>query len=101
MAEMPLERTVSHYIRQLPYLWVRVEDEPGPKSQRVFLERNSIALLSNFNKCALDCASSHWLGRSSDKVKVRESGLWNSNHVDGECDLTFLSLLDEQIMAMG
>lgn len=43
-----MERRVSDYLRQLPFLWVDVPDEPGPESDRAYLERNAIALLSNY-----------------------------------------------------
>ena len=70
--ELELERRVSRYIRELPYVWVRVDDEPGPKSLRSYLERNSIALLSNWEKPSLDSASTNWLGADSKNSKIAE-----------------------------
>lgn len=96
-AEKPLERMVSTYIRKLPYLWLRIDDVAGPSSERAFIEKNAIALLSNRGKPALDPRSPHWLGSSSHKERVRESGLWNSNHVDEEYDPEFLSRLEELV----
>ncbi len=43
--ERTLEVKVSRYIRSMPFLWLNVGDEPGPDSQRGFIERNAIALL--------------------------------------------------------
>lgn len=53
-AEVQLERAVSEVIRNMPFLWLAVDDEPGPASLRGEIERNAIALLSNFNKAPLD-----------------------------------------------
>jgi hypothetical protein len=42
-----LELDVSTYIGAMPFLWIDVDDEPSPRSLRAYIERNSIALLSN------------------------------------------------------
>lgn len=99
-AEDAFECDVSAVIRQMPFLWLRIGDEPGPHSLRGTIERNSIALLSNYGKPALDPPSALWLGRHSDREKVRESGLWNSNHVDESFDPAFLDELDKLVSAM-
>ena len=62
-------------------LWLAVPDEPGPQSLRATIERNSIALLSNERR-PHDPPSDGWLGRYSLKPEIRQSGLWNVNHVD-------------------
>jgi len=85
---------VSEYIRVLPFLFVAVEDEPGPASLRGVIERNSIALLSNYQRGALDPASSTWLGTQSGRDRVRMSGLWNNNHVNEEYEPAYLDLLE-------
>lgn len=46
--ELEHERRVSDYIRDLPFLWVKVNDEPGPDSRRSELEQNLIAMVSNY-----------------------------------------------------
>jgi hypothetical protein len=89
-AEIELEREVSKIIGAMPFLWVAIDDEPGANSQRGYIERNSIALLSNYGKLPLDQASPDWLGLSCNRSKVRQSGLWNSNHVDERYDPAFL-----------
>lgn len=95
--EHPHEQRVSDYIRELPFLWVRVDDEPGPDSLRAYLERNSIALLSNYEKTSVDPRADNWLGRHSRSKKIRRSGLWNVNHVDEPYEKQFLNILQEKI----
>ncbi|MFW9887742.1 MAG: hypothetical protein ACFFER_06135 [Candidatus Thorarchaeota archaeon] len=48
--EYPIEKRVSHHIRSMPFLWLEVDDEPSKHSMRAYLERNAIALLSNYQK---------------------------------------------------
>ena len=74
----------------MPFVWLRVDDEPGPASMRRKIERNAIALLSNFDRPPLDPPSAQWLGRHCDRDRVRASGLWNQNHVDESYDPVFL-----------
>ena len=93
--EFPLEKDVSGVIGRMPLLWVDVPDEPGPSSARHHLEAGAIGLLSNFQRPAIDSASPGWLGRAAKSAKVRESGLWNVDHVDNGYDPAFLDLLDE------
>ena len=92
--EHDLEVAVSLYIRAMPFLWIDVDDEPGPGSHRGVIERNSIALLSNYRRPAIDSASAKWLGSYCDRERVRESGLWNNNHVDEGYESGFLDLLE-------
>jgi hypothetical protein len=65
-----------------------IDDPPSRTSLRGYIERNSIALLSNLGKPQLDPPSPGWLGRSCDRGKgrVKASGLWNQNHVDESYD---------------
>lgn len=92
--EYEVEKLVSEYIREMPFLWLRVTDEPGSNSLRGDLERNSIALLSNYRKECVDPASQNWLGQFSFNDKIIGSGLWNVNHVDEAYERGFLSLLE-------
>lgn len=91
-AEAPVEQRVSAHIAAMSVVVIPVADEPGPQSMRGWVERNAIALLSNFNRHPLDPPSSNWLGHSSNRPLVRSSGLWNQNHVE---DTHAASLLDE------
>ncbi|GLS22047.1 hypothetical protein GCM10007874_50640 [Labrys miyagiensis] len=105
--EIALEQAVSRVIGAMPFVWIAIDDEPGADSQRGYIERNAIALLSNFGKEPLDAPSPGWLGhfceggriRSSGE-RIRKSGLWNSNHVDEEYDPEFLGRLEQHITAM-
>jgi len=46
-SETSHEQQVSKFIGSMSVLWVDVPDEPGPRSARAYIERNTIALLSN------------------------------------------------------
>lgn len=91
--EIELERAVSAEIGQMSFLWLRIEDKPGPESLRGYIERNSIALLSNSGREPLDPPTMGWFGHYCNRKLVRESGLWNSNHVTECYDPAFLSTL--------
>ena len=99
-SERTLERKVSAVIGDMPFLWLAVEDEPGPDSLRGYIERNAIALLSNYGCEPIDPPSSGWLGHWSDRERVRLSGLWNNNHVGDGYDPVFLDTLERQIDKM-
>ena len=92
--ERPVERAVSAVLGAMPFLWVGVDDLPGPGSRRGFIERNAIALLSNLGEAPVDPPSEGWLGRFSDRANVRESGLWNNNHVAEAYDPGFLDVFE-------
>ena len=91
--EQPLEIAVSQVIGNMPFLWVSIEDDPGPRSLRAFVEKNSIALLSNLGDSPSDPPSSSWLGQHCNRDKVRSSGLWNSDHTEKSYDPAFLDTL--------
>jgi len=95
--EHPLETGVSRHIGSMPFLWIEVDDAPGPGSDRGLIERNSIALLSNFGREAIDPPSPAWLGRHCGRDRVRRSGLWNNNHVEERHDRAFLSALEQYV----
>lgn len=95
--EQSLEQTVSHHIGNMPFLWLDVADLPDPNSLRRKIERNSIALLSNYDRHRMDPPSSSWLGNHSDRARVHQSGLWNCNHVEETHDPGFLFDLEQRI----
>jgi hypothetical protein len=95
--EYVLERRVSAYIREQPFLWVALDDEPSADSDRAVLERNVIALLSNCGNETIDPRRDAWLGRFSRSAEIRESGLWNVNHVEEAYDPEVLDLLESAV----
>ena len=99
--EFPLEKRVTGVIGNMRVLWLAVTDAPGPHSRRGYIERNAIALLSNYDKPPMDAPSPGWLGRACAGEEVRRSGLWNQNHVDEEYDPKFLKEMKELAAQMG
>lgn len=92
VAEADVERQVSDYIGRMRFVCLPVPTQADGTSQRGYLERNSIALLSN----ALgrpDPPSDGWLGWHAVSPKIPASGLWNVNHVDETHEPTFLELM--------
>ncbi|WP_436932448.1 hypothetical protein [Halosimplex halobium] len=97
LKETGLERRVTEYIGDLPFLWLDVNDEPGPESDRAYIERNAIALVSNYRTDPLDRRAGDWLGMHSPAPAIRRAGLWNINHVDEPYDPAFLDLFEERV----
>jgi len=97
--EHPLEFAVSQHIRNMPFLWLEVEDAPGLDSMRGCIERNAIALLSNYSTQGepIDPPSVSWLGHHASSASVRLSGLWNSNHVAESYAPSFLGILQQYV----
>jgi hypothetical protein len=62
LSERKLEMTVTNVVGRMSLAWLSVSDESGPRSERGYVERNAIALLSNLDKTPLDSPSSDWLG---------------------------------------
>ncbi|EMR75693.1 hypothetical protein MBGDF03_00941 [Thermoplasmatales archaeon SCGC AB-540-F20] len=99
--EYPIEQMVSNHICAMPFLWLRIDDAPGPFSDRGVIERNSIALLSNYKKQdKIDPSSKVWLGNYSVNEKIRLSGLWNVEHVDENYNPDFLKILEKYVEEM-
>jgi hypothetical protein len=101
LAEHELECQVSAVIGKMPFLFLHIGDDPGPQSLRGVIERNAIALLSNSGRTPLDAASIDWLGHRCPRQRVRDSHLWNQNHVGEAYDPAFLDTLETLIRAMG
>jgi hypothetical protein len=98
--EIALECKASKAIRAMPFLWLAIDDEPGTESLRGYIERNAIALLSNFEKEPLDPPSAGWLGHLCNRERVRKSGLWNQNHVEEAYDPAFLDCFKRLVSEM-
>lgn len=92
--ERPIEAAVSAFLSSLPFLWLPIDDEPGPESLRGYIERNTIALTSSFAGKPIDPPSPTWLGHSSGRARVRRSGLWNQRHVEDTYEPAFLDVLE-------
>src|SRR5690606_761635 len=99
--ERPLECEVSRTLGAMSFLWLPVEDEPGPRSKRGYVERNAIALLSNFGKESIDPPSISWLGHYCNRHRVKASGLWNANHVEEDYDRKFLDDVERLVLEAG
>lgn len=99
VAEDAHEKRVSEYIGGMPVLWIDVPDEPSAMSERAFIERNAIALLSN-RLAPMDPPSAGWLGRHSPNETIRASALWNLRNTSDRCDPAFLERLSLRIEKM-
>ncbi len=95
-AEVEIEHAVSERLGQMAMTWLAVPDEASPDSDRTYLERNLIALLSGPTG-PLDLPSRTWLGRWSSRDAIQASGLWNVNHVDEEYDSRALDVLESYV----
>ncbi|MER8661326.1 hypothetical protein NKH34_09315 [Mesorhizobium sp. M1148] len=96
-AEQPIEEAVSLYLSKLSFARLSIDDEPGLDSLRGTIERQSIALLANFERPALDPATPSWLGFASNRPLVVGSGLWNQRHVTEKYDPAFLVTLSQLV----
>jgi hypothetical protein len=88
--EYPLERRVSAVLRDQRVLWLAVDDEPGPDSDRARVERALIAVLAGPDGETPDPRAPWWLGRHSASAAIRSSGLWNVDGVGASYDPTAL-----------
>jgi len=99
-AELEMEKRVSAYLGAMTVCWIDISDEPGAKSERAYIERNAIALLSN--QCSpADRPSETWLGRHSVREEIRSSGLWNLNYVAATCDADFVERFKTSVDVTG
>lgn len=88
-----LEELVSDYIGDLGIAYLNIDDEPSSKSNRAYVEKNSISLLSTANH-SLEFPSSHWLGKYSTHPSIINSSLWNVDHIHAEYDLEFINVFE-------
>lgn len=63
------------------------------ESDRGFVERYVITILSAHGKAPIDPRSKEGSGTDSPSQNIRGSGLWNVNHVDESYDPAFLDRL--------
>jgi len=98
--EQSLETAVSRYIGEMPLLWLALEDPASPQSRRAYIERNTIALLSNALTVpgeSPDPPSTEWLGLGCPHPDVTRSSLWNSDHVAEQYEPQFLDELEQLV----
>jgi len=99
--EAQLEKKVSETIGSMRMLWLDVSDVPGPRSDRAYLERNVIGLLSRANLLGIkQQPTAEWLGNESSDWRIAASGLWNLDHIFYRPDPEFLGVLEAYIGAM-
>ena len=94
--EIELEKRVSEYLGRMSLLWIAIGDTAGPQSDRAYLERNIIGLISGPTG-PMDASSRSWLGNDSTKSAISSSGLWNINHVGHIYDRRMLDVLEQYI----
>jgi len=97
LQEEPLERAVSEYLGAMGVLWLDVGDEPGPSSDRAYIERNIIGLLSRDGEPS-DPPSASWLGLHSPRPHIRRFGLWNLDHLEYPYISDCLDVLEECVL---
>lgn len=98
-AERPFEAQASRTLGAFSVLWLDIPGDPGPQSERASLERQCIALLSSVH-ADTDAPSPGWLGQHAQRAEIRDSGLWNSEHVWEAYDPAFLDVLTQYVRAM-
>jgi len=94
--EKELEMKVSQVIGEMKILWLNIGDKSSANSDRSFIERNSIALLSCFIR-KIDTASKNWLGIVNPHNAISESSMWNVNYVEDDYDPRFLEILERYV----
>ena len=83
-AERDFERDVEdHITRTIGAMSVTWRVVDVARSDRLRLEKNLIGLFSNYHGGA-DPASTGWLGSFHRDERIRQSGLWNVEHVKRE-----------------
>lgn len=93
-AESTLERKVSNIIGDMRLLWLDIPDDPSSRSDRAYLERNIIGLLSRTNFLGIRSEpGGAWLGQYSTDWRIVTSGLWNLDHLYYRPDPRFLDVL--------
>lgn len=93
--ETHLERRVSEYLANLRVAYIPILDKATADSDRSYIEKNVIALLTGGQ--ALDLPSKHWLGNFSVSPAIYSSGLWNINYVGEEYVPEFLTIFEELV----
>lgn len=96
--ELTLEAAVSEIIAKMKLLWLSIGDEPSSHSDRSYIEKNSIGLLTKLSP-AIDPPSESWLGLHSHKKRIRNSGLWNLDYNNYNYDPSFLDIFEKYVFS--
>ncbi len=96
--ESILERRVSEHIGSMSVLWLKIDDDAGTSSHRAYLERNLIGLLAGNSDEIIDPPSTKWLGQASPDLRIRQSGLWNLQHLNYLYEDQFLDMFDQYVI---
>jgi hypothetical protein len=94
--EVMLEHAVSNYIGRMTVAWIDIPDDPSRQSDRAYIERNAIGLLSGG---AYQPPSPSWLGQHSDRDAILASALWNVDYVGKPVDHDFLDRFERYVSA--
>jgi hypothetical protein len=94
-SEQKMETEVSQYLKDLRVAYLPVVDAAGADSDRSYIEKNAISLLTGGG--AIDVQGKQWLGNFSPTHQIRTSGLWNVNYVGDSYDPAFLTVFEELI----
>lgn len=97
--EKEIEKKVSEYIRGLRIILLEIPDPPSKHSDRSYIEKNSISLLSSVGT-KITRASSDWLGLWSGRPHIIKSGLWNIDYVFSMYDRNFPYILGNYVNSM-
>ena len=95
-AEEGLERKVTAYLGAMHVLWLAIEDDASPASDRAYIERNLVGLLVGKGGPA-DPPSKDWLGCFSPDERIRKAGLWNLDFLNYSYSRECLDVLEEYV----
>jgi len=94
--EAPLEEKVSKELGEMRVLWIAINDESRASSDRSYIERNVIGLLSR-SAILWPNKTEPWLGSLSKNWQISLSGLWNLNHLFDDYNRDTLHTLQKYI----
>jgi hypothetical protein len=95
--ERSLEMLVSKEIANMYVVTLSVNDAPSAHSDRAYIEKNAIGLLSTVGRVS-DPPNARWLGLHATSESIRCSGMWNVQNVGDSYDDRFLSVMHEYVL---
>ena len=88
---------VDEVIRSMSFVWLETDDVRLQDR----IEKEAIALLSNYLKPPLDPPSADWLGHYGHRAQITGSGLWNIHYVDRDYRQSTIARLVRLAARMG